>query len=243
MDSNNDRFILKHGTDNELSEKLSEEFNLTDEDAELFASFLSNSDLCSDNRKILGISANRRQSEIIIEPDDTLNVADTPHSILKNVSKYIFIILVIVAVITGKLSALFGIGLIFFTLILNGHPSKPKKVKYVSVGPLSINVSKTTLALFACLVGFTPLGNLSQIGECLKDIGDSINMLTNEEKVVLSFLKEAHKDTQEDIRISELEYYTKAKHPLIKSVEELNGILDSLAEKDLIKIRMERIIV
>jgi len=236
MDWNRNRFILNHGTDNELSKKLSKELKLTNEDAKLFASILSDSDLCFDKRKTLGIVSEKSSFDIIKEDG-------TPHSCLMTIITGIVIIIVIIAVLFGKLSTLFGIGLIILTLIIYFIIAKLTAEKHMSVGPLTIDISKTTLAILSCLLGFTPLGNLSQIGECLKDIGDSINKLTTEEKVLLSYLKEAHKDIQTNIRIEDLQKITHAKNPLIKSKEELNQILDSLAEKDLIKIRMETIIV
>ena len=121
--------------------------------------------------------------------------------------------------------------------------------KTLNLGRYSINISKTTLALLSCLLGFTPLNVISKIfsvGDMLNSIKESITKYTEQEQVLWAFLRNQDREIQAELKISELrqlfENYAKSTS-FVSNKEELYSLLDSLADKGAIEIRMERIIV
>lgn len=248
------KIVLKNVTKDEVCKQLSKELDLTNEDAELFASFLTESAFCYDGRTGSNTSSTYDENPVC---QDHPTYAEPPSaSPIDGVNRKsgcllssiigLVIVIVAVAIVADLVSTLTGIGIIIAALILNLIIAKLGNIDEVTVGNRSICISKTTLALLSCLLGFTPLGNISQIGELLKDLGDSIKQLSDEEKILLAYLKSAHKDIHRDLLTKELKDTINSKSNkglLIKTEEELNNLLDSLAEKNLIKIRMTTIII
>ena len=90
------------------------------------------------------------------------------------------------------------------------------------------------------------ISNIFSIGDMLNSIKESITKYTEQEQVLWAFLRNQDKEIQADLKISELrqmfENYAKSTS-FVSNKEELYSLLDSLADKGAIEIRMERIIV
>ena len=225
----NDRFIVENATKKEICKELGNELNLSTEDAELLASFLSESTF-----------------------SQTANYS----------KKSTYTALPIIGTVTAgtglgaaAAGATVGAAAGAATAGAAAEGSSVASTKSFSMGKnlylgrYSINISKTTLALLSCLLGFTPLNvisNIFSIGDMLNSIKESIRKYTEQEQVLWAFLRNQDKEIQADLKISELrqmfENYAKSTS-FVSNKEELYSLLDSLADKGAIEIRMERIIV
>ena len=220
----NDRFIVENATKKEICKELSNELNLSTEDAELLASFLSESTF----------SQTANYSKKSTYPALPIIGTVTAGTGLGAAA----------AGVTAAGAAAVGAAAGF------AAGSKSFSIgKTLNLGRYSINISKTTLALLSCLLGFTPLNVISKIfsvGDMLNSIKESITKYTEQEQVLWAFLRNQDREIQAELKISELrqlfENYAKSTS-FVSNKEELYSLLDSLADKGAIEIRMERIIV
>ena len=230
----NDRFIVENATKKEICKELGNELNLSTEDAELLASFLSESTFSQ--------TANYSKKSTY-----------TALPIIGTVTAGTGLGAAAAGVTAAGATVGAAAGAATAGAAAEGSSVASTKSfsmgKNLYLGRYSINISKTTLALLSCLLGFTPLNvisNIFSIGDMLNSIKESIRKYTEQEQVLWAFLRNQDKEIQADLKISELrqmfENYAKSTS-FVSNKEELYSLLDSLADKGAIEIRMERIIV
>lgn len=230
----NDRFIVENATKKEICKELGNELNLSTEDAELLASFLSESTFSQ--------TANYSKKSTY-----------TALPIIGTVTAGTGLGAAAAGATVGAAAVAAAAGAATAGAAAEGSSVASTKSfsmgKNLYLGRYSINISKTTLALLSCLLGFTPLNvisNIFSIGDMLNSIKESIRKYTEQEQVLWAFLRNQDKEIQADLKISELrqmfENYAKSTS-FVSNKEELYSLLDSLADKGAIEIRMERIIV
>ena len=230
----NDRFIVENATKKEICKELGNELNLSTEDAELLASFLSESTFSQ--------TANYSKKSTY-----------TALPIIGTVTAGTGLGAAAAGVTAAGATVGAAAGAATAGAAAEGSSVASTKSfsmgKNLYLGRYSINISKTTLALLSCLLGFTPLNVISKIfsvGDMLNSIKESITKYTEQEQVLWAFLRNQDREIQAELKISELrqlfENYAKSTS-FVSNKEELYSLLDSLADKGAIEIRMERIIV
>ena len=235
----NDRFIVENATKKEICKELSNELNLSTEDAELLASFLSESTFSQT------ANYSKKSTYPALPIIGTVTAGTGLGAAAAGVTAAGAAAVGAAAAGTAAAGAA-AVG------AAAGFAAGSKSFsigKTLNLGRYSINISKTTLALLSCLLGFTPLNVISKIfsvGDMLNSIKESITKYTEQEQVLWAFLRNQDREIQAELKISELrqlfENYAKSTS-FVSNKEELYSLLDSLADKGAIEIRMERIIV
>ena len=250
----NDRFIVENATKKEICKELSNELNLSTEDAELLASFLSESTFSQTANYSKKSTCTALPIIGTVTAGTGLGAAAAGVTAAGATVGAAAVAAAVGTAAAGAATAgAAAVGIAAAGAAAVGSSVASTKSfsigKNLYLGRYSINISKTTLSLLSCLLGFTPLNvisNIFSIGDMLNSIKESITKYTEQEQVLWAFLRNQDKEIQADLKISELrqmfENYAKSTS-FVSNKEELYSLLDSLADKGAIEIRMERIIV
>lgn len=128
--------------------------------------------------------------------------------------------------------------------VVQEFPHTPNAMSFmIMVNKYNINVTKSVLSVLSFLLGLTPLGPALSIKDLISDTSNSVVLLNDNEKAMLEFLRGIN-DTGE-FRISKI-YDTFVsendnEYTGINSKNDIDSILDSLADKGLVEIRTQTI--
>ena len=114
----------------------------------------------------------------------------------------------------------------------------------VTTKKYNINISKLALSAGAFLLGLTPIGTLLSAIDLINDVHESVSSMTEHEKAMTVFLRALSYNGQDELKIANIrrsfKKYAKESSSL-KNIDDINNLLDSLADKHIIEIKTETI--